>query len=385
MVTPERPRRADRAQGQDPLSGLRADLRAAGRATSRSICRRARRRPAATRRWSTASPRWCRKSGERLGWSVEQVAVDQQSRARRRLPRARRSASTRRMWSSKARRSSISVRPRSSCRRIARARGCTCRWSGSARAAGAGGQRPHLDPVRRRSRHGDDGAAGPRCWRPRRVSSSARSCRSWLVALLGGLILNVMPCVLPVLLLKLTGVLDLAGPRARSHLRGAFLSTAAGIVASFLVLAGGLVALKPAGASVGWGIQFQQPAFLAADGDGLPAVRGERLGPVPDSDAGLRRPRAAWRATRGSATSMPSRSSPACWRPRWRRRAPRRSSAPRSASPCRAARRRSWRSSWRSVLASRCLISRSRRRPQLVRLPAAARPLDALAEGACWA
>jgi suppressor for copper-sensitivity B len=82
------------------------------------------------------------------------------------------------------------------------------------------------------------------------------------VALLGGLILNVMPCVLPVLLLKLTGVLDLSG-RERAHLRAAFLSTAAGVVASFLVLAGGLVALKSAGASIGWGIQFQQPAFLA--------------------------------------------------------------------------------------------------------------------------
>ena len=82
------------------------------------------------------------------------------------------------------------------------------------------------------------------------------------VALLGGLILNIMPCVLPVLLLKLTGVLDLSG-RERLHLRAAFLSTAAGIVTSFLVLAGGLVAVKSAGASIGWGIQFQQPAFLA--------------------------------------------------------------------------------------------------------------------------
>jgi suppressor for copper-sensitivity B len=84
-----------------------------------------------------------------------------------------------------------------------------------------------------------------------------------LIALLGGLILNVMPCVLPVLVLKLTSVLDVAG-RERDHLRGAFLSTAAGIVASFLVLAAGLIALKMAGAGVGWGIQFQQPLFLAA-------------------------------------------------------------------------------------------------------------------------
>lgn len=98
---------------------------------------------------------------------------------------------------------------------------------------------------------------------------AAASISSWLsllpilgVALLGGLILNVMPCVLPVLLLKLTGVLDLTG-REQVQLRGTFLSTAAGIVTSFMVLAAGLAALKLAGASVGWGIQFQQPVFLA--------------------------------------------------------------------------------------------------------------------------
>ena len=98
---------------------------------------------------------------------------------------------------------------------------------------------------------------------------AAASIASWstmlpilAIALLGGLILNIMPCVLPVLLLKLTGVLGLAG-RERAHLRAAFLSTAAGIVSSFLVLAVGLVALKSAGASIGWGIQFQQPVFLA--------------------------------------------------------------------------------------------------------------------------
>jgi suppressor for copper-sensitivity B len=98
---------------------------------------------------------------------------------------------------------------------------------------------------------------------------AAASISSWIsllpilgIALLGGLILNIMPCVLPVLLLKLTGVLDLTG-REQSQLRGAFLSTAAGVVTSFLVLAGGLAALKLAGATIGWGIQFQQPAFLA--------------------------------------------------------------------------------------------------------------------------
>jgi suppressor for copper-sensitivity B len=83
------------------------------------------------------------------------------------------------------------------------------------------------------------------------------------LALLGGFILNFMPCVLPVLALKLLGVVGQGG-RERSAIRLSFLASAAGILASFLALAGALIALKSAGAAVGWGIQFQQPVFLAA-------------------------------------------------------------------------------------------------------------------------
>lgn len=83
-----------------------------------------------------------------------------------------------------------------------------------------------------------------------------------LVALLGGLILNVMPCVLPVLSLKVIGAVSHGG-QASSRVRAGFLASSAGILVSFLVLAGGAVALKAAGATVGWGIQFQQPVFLA--------------------------------------------------------------------------------------------------------------------------
>jgi suppressor for copper-sensitivity B len=88
----------------------------------------------------------------------------------------------------------------------------------------------------------------------------------WLVlglALLGGLILNLMPCVLPVLSLKLVSVLNYGGAE-RGAIRRGFLASAAGIVASFLLLAGLLAGLKSAGVAVGWGIQFQQPLFLAA-------------------------------------------------------------------------------------------------------------------------
>jgi len=83
------------------------------------------------------------------------------------------------------------------------------------------------------------------------------------LALLGGLILNLMPCVLPVLSLKLLSVVQQGG-RARAAVRASFLASAAGILASFLVLAGLAVGLKAAGLAVGWGIQFQQPLFLSA-------------------------------------------------------------------------------------------------------------------------
>lgn len=84
-----------------------------------------------------------------------------------------------------------------------------------------------------------------------------------LVALLGGLVLNVMPCVLPVLMLKLSKVLEKAG-RARHETRAGFVASAAGIVSTFMLLALILIVLKRAGAEIGWGIQFQQPIFLGA-------------------------------------------------------------------------------------------------------------------------
>lgn len=81
------------------------------------------------------------------------------------------------------------------------------------------------------------------------------------IALLGGLILNIMPCVLPVLSLKLLHLVKAAGTE-RPVLRRSFLGTAAGIITTFLIMAGILTGLKLAGAAIGWGIQFQQPVFL---------------------------------------------------------------------------------------------------------------------------
>jgi suppressor for copper-sensitivity B len=81
------------------------------------------------------------------------------------------------------------------------------------------------------------------------------------VALLGGLILNLMPCVLPVLSLKILALIGHGGGEKR-EVRSGFLATAAGIVISFLALAAVTSIVKLAGAAVGWGVQFQQPVFL---------------------------------------------------------------------------------------------------------------------------
>lgn len=80
---------------------------------------------------------------------------------------------------------------------------------------------------------------------------------------LGGLLLNVMPCVLPVLSLKLLSLARLAGAERRI-VRFELLTTASGVLAGFLLLAALLIALKGFGAAIGWGIQFQNPWFLVA-------------------------------------------------------------------------------------------------------------------------
>jgi suppressor for copper-sensitivity B len=95
------------------------------------------------------------------------------------------------------------------------------------------------------------------------VSAASSLVAMLFIALLGGLILNVMPCVLPVLSLKLLGLIGHDGENHR-HVRFGFLASAAGILATFAGLAAVLVALKGMGNAIGWGIQFQQPWFLIA-------------------------------------------------------------------------------------------------------------------------
>jgi thiol:disulfide interchange protein DsbD len=81
------------------------------------------------------------------------------------------------------------------------------------------------------------------------------------LAFLGGLLLNLMPCVFPVLFLKGLALVN-SGNEERRALRSHGFVYAAGILVSFWVLVAALVGLRAAGATLGWGFQFQSPIFL---------------------------------------------------------------------------------------------------------------------------
>jgi thiol:disulfide interchange protein DsbD len=82
-----------------------------------------------------------------------------------------------------------------------------------------------------------------------------------LLAFVGGLILNLMPCVLPVLAIKAVGVLE-AGD-SRRHARAHALAYAAGVVVTFLAIGLAILGLRSAGHAIGWGTQLQQPWLVA--------------------------------------------------------------------------------------------------------------------------
>ncbi|MGH8214764.1 MAG: protein-disulfide reductase DsbD family protein, partial [Rhodanobacteraceae bacterium] len=82
-----------------------------------------------------------------------------------------------------------------------------------------------------------------------------------LLAFVGGLILNLMPCVLPVLAIKAVGVLESNTSRAESRRHA--LAYGAGVIATFLVIGLAILGLRGAGHAVGWGTQLQQPVIVA--------------------------------------------------------------------------------------------------------------------------
>ena len=96
-------------------------------------------------------------------------------------------------------------------------------------------------------------------------SSLIESLPLWqtaLFAFIGGLILNLMPCVFPVLAIKATAIARLSGGELREvRLAGAYYTL--GVVVAFTALAAALLAVRAGGTAVGWGFQFQSPLFVA--------------------------------------------------------------------------------------------------------------------------
>lgn len=84
-----------------------------------------------------------------------------------------------------------------------------------------------------------------------------------LLAFLGGLILNIMPCVLPVIALKIFGFVNQA-KESPARVRMLGLVYCLGVLASFVVLAGVVIGVQQAGKNASWGMQFQNPIFLVS-------------------------------------------------------------------------------------------------------------------------
>ncbi|WP_439597953.1 protein-disulfide reductase DsbD family protein [Falsiroseomonas sp.] len=98
---------------------------------------------------------------------------------------------------------------------------------------------------------------------PAEAATALPLWQALLLALAGGLILNLMPCVFPVLAMKAMALARLGGA-ARGEIRWHAAAYTAGVLVSFGAIGGLLVALRAAGMAVGWGFQFTEPAFVAA-------------------------------------------------------------------------------------------------------------------------
>ncbi len=95
------------------------------------------------------------------------------------------------------------------------------------------------------------------------LSTTAQTLVMLVGAFAGGMILNIMPCVLPVLALKLFGLVHHSGADASTQRRAGIAYTA-GVLVSFLALAIGIVALQAATGAAGWGVQFQSPMYVVS-------------------------------------------------------------------------------------------------------------------------
>jgi thiol:disulfide interchange protein DsbD len=96
---------------------------------------------------------------------------------------------------------------------------------------------------------------------PRPAGVSLALLHALGLALAGGLVLNLMPCVLPVLSVKALGLIR-HGRGSAAVLRWHGLAYAAGVLSSFAMVAGALIALRAGGEQIGWGFQLQSPVFV---------------------------------------------------------------------------------------------------------------------------
>ncbi len=97
---------------------------------------------------------------------------------------------------------------------------------------------------------------------PPQTVAPSRLMMVLLLALAGGLVLNLMPCVLPILSLKVLGVAQSGESRQRARAHALWYT--AGVLVSFAVIGGLVLALRAAGQAAGWGFQLQHPWFIAA-------------------------------------------------------------------------------------------------------------------------
>ncbi len=109
-----------------------------------------------------------------------------------------------------------------------------------------------------------DGTESRALWIENEVGASDAGQPLWLIllyAFLGGLILNLMPCVFPVLSIKIVGFVRHARDDVALIRRQGWVYFA-GVVISFLIIAGILIALRAGGEALGWGFQLQTPYFV---------------------------------------------------------------------------------------------------------------------------
>ncbi len=152
------------------------------------------------------------------------------------------------------------------------------RWSGAfaAAQASAGGRAPDATPPP----PGSMSPAGASGTREASASAEDGAVTFWaavVLAFLGGIVLNLMPCVFPVLSLKVLGFVHVAHHEPAAVRRHGYAFTI-GVLVSFWILGGGLLLLRAAGNALGWGFQLQEPMFVAAMAALLTAMSLNLLG-----------------------------------------------------------------------------------------------------------